>query len=110
MQLNAAERVTWQGRFRAPLKDAPIAPRPAQSRLPIWVGTGGTQSSVARAGALGLPLALVNISIPPAKLGPLPDLYRRTGVLARAPAKDEVSDAPRPRSPTAASPARASLR
>ena len=72
MQLNAAERVTWQGRFRAPLKDAPIAPRPAQSRLPIWVGTGGTQSSVARAGALGLPLALVNISIPPAKLAPLP--------------------------------------
>jgi alkanesulfonate monooxygenase SsuD/methylene tetrahydromethanopterin reductase-like flavin-dependent oxidoreductase (luciferase family) len=26
MQLNAAERVTWQGRFRAPLKDAPIPP------------------------------------------------------------------------------------
>ena len=33
-----------------------------------------------RPGALGLPLALVNISIPPAKLGPLPDLYRRTGM------------------------------
>jgi hypothetical protein len=29
MQLNAAERVTWQGRFRPPLKDAPIPPRPA---------------------------------------------------------------------------------
>src|SRR5579864_3672933 len=40
MQLNAAERVTWQGRFRAPLKDAPIPPRPVQRRLPIWVGTG----------------------------------------------------------------------
>src|SRR6266571_6232530 len=38
MQLNTAERVTWQGRFRPPLKDAPIPPRPAQSRLPIWVG------------------------------------------------------------------------
>jgi alkanesulfonate monooxygenase SsuD/methylene tetrahydromethanopterin reductase-like flavin-dependent oxidoreductase (luciferase family) len=32
MQLNAAERVTWQGRFRTALKDAPIAPRPVQSR------------------------------------------------------------------------------
>ena len=72
MQLNSAERVTWQGRFRAPLKDAPIAPRPTQNRLPIWIGTGGTQSNVARAGELGLPLAIVNISVPPAKLGPLP--------------------------------------
>jgi|HubBroStandDraft_4_1064222.scaffolds.fasta_scaffold15125_3 probable LLM family oxidoreductase len=82
MQLNAAERVTWQGRFRSALKDAPIPPRPAQSRLPIWVGTGGTQSSIVRAGTLGLPLALANISMPPAKLGPLADLYRRTGVQA----------------------------
>jgi alkanesulfonate monooxygenase SsuD/methylene tetrahydromethanopterin reductase-like flavin-dependent oxidoreductase (luciferase family) len=34
MQLNAAERVTWQGRFRPPLKDAPIPPRPAASSAP----------------------------------------------------------------------------
>jgi probable LLM family oxidoreductase len=80
MQLNAAERVTWQGRFRPALRDAPIPPRPAQSRLPIWVGTGGTQSSIVRAGALGLPLALANISIPPAKLAPVADLYRRTAM------------------------------
>jgi probable LLM family oxidoreductase len=79
MRLNAAERVTWQGRFRPPLKDAPIPPRPAQARLPIWVGTGGTPSSIVRAGTLGLPLALANISLPPAKLAPLADLYRRTG-------------------------------
>jgi probable LLM family oxidoreductase len=81
-KLNAAERVTWQGRFRPALQDAAIAPRPLQSALPIWVGTGGTQSSVARAGALGLPLALANISIPPAQLAPLADLYRRTGLQA----------------------------
>jgi len=79
VRLNAAERVTWQGRFRPPLNDAPIAPRPAQARLPIWVGTGGTPSSIVRAGTLGLPLALANISLPPAKLAPLADLYRRTG-------------------------------
>ena len=71
-----------RGASGAPLKDAPIPPRPAQSCLPIWVGTGGTQNSIVRAGALGLPLALVNISIPPAKLGPLPDLYRHTGMQA----------------------------
>jgi hypothetical protein len=41
MRLNAAERVTWQGRFRPPLNDAPIPPRLAQNHLPIWAGTGG---------------------------------------------------------------------
>src|SRR5262245_57898954 len=82
LQLNAAERVTWQGRFRPALHDAPIPPRPVQRRLPIWVGTGGTPGSVTRAGALGLPLALANISIPPARLAPLADLYREAGAKA----------------------------
>ena len=82
MRLNAAERVTWQGRFRSALTDAPIAPRPAQHRLPIWIGTGGTKSSVERAAVLGLPLALANISVPPAQLAPLAELYRQTGTQA----------------------------
>jgi probable LLM family oxidoreductase len=82
MKLNAAERVNWQGRFRTPLQNNEISPRPAQGRLPIWVGTGGTQNSIVRAGTLGLPLALANISIPPAQLAPLADLYRRTGIQA----------------------------
>ena len=82
LQLNAAERVTWQGRFRSALKDAPIPPRPLQDRLPIWVGTGGTPGSAVRAGALGLPLALANIGLPPAQLAPHVELYRRTGTQA----------------------------
>ena len=53
-----------------------------QSRLPIWVGTGGTPNSVERAALLGLPLALANISVPPEKLAPLAGLYRRTGAQA----------------------------
>jgi probable LLM family oxidoreductase len=77
LRLNAAECVTWQGRFRPALHDAPIPPRPAQGRLPIWVGTGGTPGSVVRAGALGLPLS--NIGLPPAQLAPIVELYRRTG-------------------------------
>jgi alkanesulfonate monooxygenase SsuD/methylene tetrahydromethanopterin reductase-like flavin-dependent oxidoreductase (luciferase family) len=35
LQLNATERVTWQGRFRPALHDAEIAPRPLQAQLPI---------------------------------------------------------------------------
>jgi alkanesulfonate monooxygenase SsuD/methylene tetrahydromethanopterin reductase-like flavin-dependent oxidoreductase (luciferase family) len=88
LRLNASERVTWQGRFRPPLHDAPIPPRPVQSQLPIWVGTGGTQSSVVRAGALGLPLALANISLLPARLAPMVDLYRRSGIDAGHQASD----------------------
>ena len=87
LKLNAAERVTWQGRFRPALHDAPIPPRPAQRELPIWVGTGGTPESVERAGALGLPLALANISVPPAKLAPLAPLYREAATRAGHDAK-----------------------
>ena len=88
LKLNAAERVTWQGRFRPALHDAPIPPRPLRGRLPIWVGTGGTQASVVRAGTLGLPLALANISVPPARFAPLIELYRKTGVEAGHEARD----------------------
>jgi probable LLM family oxidoreductase len=88
LRLNAADRVTWRGRFRPALHDAPIPPRPVQRRLPIWVGTGGTANSVVRAGALGLPLALANIGVPPAQLAPLINLYRRTGSEAGHGAQD----------------------
>ena len=49
--------VSWVGRFRPALEKAEIVPRPAQDVLPIYVGVGGTPSSGARAGRLGLPLA-----------------------------------------------------
>jgi len=88
LKLNTAERVTWHGRFRSALDDAPIAPRPARGRLPIWVGTGGTKASVERAGALGLPLALANISLPPAELAPLAAVYRGAALEAGYPASD----------------------
>jgi alkanesulfonate monooxygenase SsuD/methylene tetrahydromethanopterin reductase-like flavin-dependent oxidoreductase (luciferase family) len=39
--LNAQERVSWSGRFRPPLRDAEIAPRPAQKQLPVWIGGAG---------------------------------------------------------------------
>jgi probable LLM family oxidoreductase len=83
LKLNSAERVTWSGRFRSALNDAPIPPRPVQPRLPIWIGTGGAPGSATRAGQLGLPLAMANISLPPAKLAPMIDAYRRAGIEAR---------------------------
>src|SRR5205814_1873506 len=40
------ERVTWQGRHRAPLEEAVVWPRPMQDPLPVWIAVGGTPESV----------------------------------------------------------------
>jgi len=76
LALRADERVTWQGRHRAPLNDRPVFPRPLQDPLPVWIAVGGTPASVVRAGTLGLPLALAIIGGQPARFVPLVDLYR----------------------------------
>ena len=64
LKLNDSERVTWNGRFRPPLNNSQISPRPA-GKLPIWLGVGGNPESALRAGELGLPVILANISQPP---------------------------------------------
>ena len=77
LALRASERVTWSGRFRPALVDQPVYPRPVQDPLPVWVAVGGTPESIARAGVLGLPLALAIIGGQPARFAPHADLYRR---------------------------------
>ena len=76
LALRAAERVTWSGRHRAPLRDIGVYPRPVQDPLPVWVAVGGTPSSVVRAATLGLPLTVAIIGGAPAAFVPLVDLYR----------------------------------
>lgn len=75
--LRDQERVTWQGRFRPPLHDEPIAPRPVQEKLPVWIGVGGTPESVVRAGVLGLPLAIGTIGGTVPQFAPLVRLYHQ---------------------------------
>ena len=48
------ERVTWSGKFRPPLDNQTIYPRPQQDPLPVWVGVGGTPESIVRAATRGL--------------------------------------------------------
>jgi alkanesulfonate monooxygenase SsuD/methylene tetrahydromethanopterin reductase-like flavin-dependent oxidoreductase (luciferase family) len=76
LKLDQGERVTWQGRFRAPLGNSEISPRPV-NKLPIWLGVGGTPESAARAGDLGLPLVLANITQPPANFAGQIAAYRQ---------------------------------
>jgi probable LLM family oxidoreductase len=57
-------------------RDQPVYPRPIQQPLPIWIAVGGTPQSVARAGHLGLPLALAIIGGQPERFAPMVELYR----------------------------------
>ncbi len=76
LALRASERVTWQGKHRAALKDQPVYPRPIQDPLPVWIAIGGTPQSAFRAGMLGLPLAIAIIGGHPARFTPFVDIYR----------------------------------
>jgi len=81
-ELNANEIVSWQGSFRSSLENAMIAPRPAQEKIPIWIGVGGTPESAIRAGRFGTGLALAILGGDPYRFKPLVDLYRQAGAEA----------------------------
>ena len=56
-----------------------VYPRALQEPLPVWIASGGTPQSVARAGMLGLPLAIAIIGGSPVRFAPLAELYREAG-------------------------------
>lgn len=79
LKLRAESHPHWTGRHRAPLTGQGVYPRPLQEVLPIWVGVGGTPESFARAGRLGLPMAVAIIGGPPERFVPLIAIYREEG-------------------------------
>lgn len=79
LQIRDHETVTWRGRFRPALQNQPVYPRPAQAKLPVWLGVGGTPQSFVRAGQLGLPLMIAIIGGETHRFRPLVDLYRQAG-------------------------------
>ncbi len=82
LNIRENEVVNWSGRFRPPIIDQAIYPRPLQNPLPIWVGVGGTPESFVRAGKLGLPLMIAIIGGETGRFRPLVDLYKNAGVKA----------------------------
>lgn len=77
LTLRESERVTWSGKHRPALNDLGVYPRPLQNPLPVWVAVGGTRQSAARAGALGLPMAIAIIGGMPERFASLAELHRR---------------------------------
>lgn len=79
LQLRENKKVTWEGEFRAPLKDQTIYPRPHR-KIPISIAVGGTPSSVMRAARLGLPIVFAIIGGNPSKFKPLIEKYKEAYV------------------------------
>jgi probable LLM family oxidoreductase len=82
LALDREDPITWSGKFRSPLHEARVLPRPYRDHLRISVGTGGNPTSSVRAGALGLPVVYAVIGGEPERFAPLVDLYRRAGAAA----------------------------
>ncbi|WP_331371843.1 LLM class flavin-dependent oxidoreductase [Sinorhizobium chiapasense] len=92
LAIRESEKVTWSGDMRPSIDDRGVYPRPLQDSLPLWIAVGGTPQSVARAGALGLPMALAIIGGEPRRFAPLFELYREAARRAgQDPAKLKMS-------------------
>jgi probable LLM family oxidoreductase len=82
LKLRESEHITWSGRHRPALTGQGVYPRPVQERIPVWIAVGGTPQSAARAGTLGLPMALAIIGGLPERFRPFVDIYRAAGARA----------------------------
>lgn len=82
LKIQASEKVTWRGGHRPAIQNLGVYPRPVQNPLPIWIGSGGNQESVVRAGLLGLPLMLAIIGGSPRQFAPLVQLYKKVAMHA----------------------------
>lgn len=70
------EKVTWQGKLRAPLTETTVYPRPA-APLTTWVGVGGSPESIVRAAHYALPVMLAIIGGDPVRFQPYVELFHR---------------------------------
>lgn len=78
LKITEEEVITWEGKHRPSIQQRGVYPRPVQNPLPVWIASGGTPESVARAGALGLPLVLAIIGGRQSRFRPLVNLYKET--------------------------------
>ena len=77
LRIRQSELVNWPGgKHTPPIKDRGVYPRPDQNPLPVWIAVGGTPESAARAGLLGLPMALAIIGGQPARFAPFAEIHR----------------------------------
>ena len=78
LRIWAGSTLSWEGRFRAPIRERRIEPAPVQRpHPPVWVGGGLSKASAELAAILGLPLMLpVTTFQPAAVFEPAATYYR----------------------------------
>ncbi|MBW4080875.1 LLM class flavin-dependent oxidoreductase [Paenibacillus sp. S150] len=76
LQINQNETLNWKGKFRAPLENAQVIPRPQNGSLPIWRAVGGTPASAIKAGYAGVPMFLAHLGGPASSFKRSIDAYR----------------------------------
>ena len=82
LKVRESIHVTWKGTHRAPLTGQGVYPRPIQDPLPVWVAVGGNAGSAARAGTLGLPMALAIIGGMPERFAIVAQIHREAAKAA----------------------------
>jgi probable LLM family oxidoreductase len=82
LAIRSSVKVTWRGGHRPAIPNLGVYPRSVQNPLPVWIASGGNPESVARAGTLGLPIALAIIGGMPERFAPLVALYKEAAALA----------------------------
>ncbi|MDD9269045.1 LLM class flavin-dependent oxidoreductase [Paenibacillus sp. GCM10023248] len=70
------ENVTWTGKYRPPLQDVTVLPRPLQQPIPVWHGSASSTLSTELAAKYGEPIFSSNTFHPLAKYKALIDHYR----------------------------------
>ncbi|MFA1821411.1 LLM class flavin-dependent oxidoreductase [Virgibacillus oceani] len=76
LKISQQEELDWEGKFRAPLKNAQVIPRPQNGSMPIWRAVGGTPTSAIKAGYAGVPMFLAHLGGPVSVFQRSIDAYR----------------------------------
>lgn len=77
LQIRENETINWKGKHRTDINNRKVFPRALQQPLPVWIAVGGTPESAARAGSLGLPMALAIIGGQPRQFAPFAEIHKR---------------------------------
>jgi probable LLM family oxidoreductase len=82
LQINKSEILNWKGKFRSPVTNQGVYPRPLQESIPVWIGVGGTPASAKRAGSLNLPMIIAILGSAPKHFVSFVELYRESAAKA----------------------------
>lgn len=78
LKVRESEKINWSGNHRPEINNRGVYPRSVQEPIPVWIAVGGTPESAARAGVLGLPMALGIIGGKPRQFVPLTEIHRKS--------------------------------